>query len=84
MVKDSKRFADIGGWGYAVFNNDAAANFFKPGASTDTRYKEPMRNAASPSTQQRRREITFSPITGRCNVRDFHSSWLQTETCLKG
>ena len=24
MVKDSKRFADSGGWGYAVFDYDAA------------------------------------------------------------
>ena len=31
MVKDSKRFADGGGWGYAVFDYDAAADTFKPG-----------------------------------------------------
>src|SRR4051794_6211406 len=31
MVKDSKRFADIGGWGYAVFDYDAASDTFKPG-----------------------------------------------------
>jgi Cytochrome P460 len=31
MVKDSKRFADSGGWGYAVFNYDAASNTFAPG-----------------------------------------------------
>jgi hypothetical protein len=31
MVKDSKRFADSGGWGYAVFDYDAASNTFKPG-----------------------------------------------------
>jgi hypothetical protein len=30
MVKDSKRFADSGGWGWAVFNYDAAANTFAP------------------------------------------------------
>src|SRR4030095_8893987 len=28
MVKDSKRFADGGGWGYAVFNYDAATDTF--------------------------------------------------------
>ena len=33
MVKDSKRFADIGGWGYAVFVYDAASNAYKPGTS---------------------------------------------------
>jgi hypothetical protein len=30
MVKDSKRFADGGGWGYAQFNYDAASDAFKP------------------------------------------------------
>ena len=31
MVKDSKRFADSGGWGYAVFDYDAASDAFAPG-----------------------------------------------------
>ena len=31
MVKDSKRFADSGGWGYAVFEYDTASDKFKPG-----------------------------------------------------
>jgi hypothetical protein len=31
MVKDSKTFADSGGWGYAVFDYDAASDTFKPG-----------------------------------------------------
>jgi len=31
MVKDSKRFADGGGWGYAVFDYDAGADTFTPG-----------------------------------------------------
>ena len=31
MVKDSKRFANSGGWGYAVFEYDAASDTFKPG-----------------------------------------------------
>jgi hypothetical protein len=31
MVKDSKRFADSGGWGWAVFDYDAATDTFKPG-----------------------------------------------------
>jgi hypothetical protein len=34
MVKDSKRFADSGGWGYAVFDYDAASDTFKPGTMT--------------------------------------------------
>jgi hypothetical protein len=31
MVKDSKRFADSGGWGYAVFDYDSASDTFTPG-----------------------------------------------------
>ena len=34
MVKDSKRFADSGGWGYAVFDYDAASGAFRPGDKT--------------------------------------------------
>jgi hypothetical protein len=30
MVKDSKRFADTGGWGYAAFEYDAASDTFAP------------------------------------------------------
>jgi hypothetical protein len=30
MVKDSKRFADSGGWGYAQFNYAAASGTFTP------------------------------------------------------
>jgi len=33
MVKDSKRFADSGGWGYAVFDYDVATDTFKPGTT---------------------------------------------------
>ena len=35
MVKDSKRFADSGGWGYAVFEYDAASDTFTPGTLAD-------------------------------------------------
>jgi hypothetical protein len=31
MVKDSKRFADSGGWGWAVFDYDAKSDTFAPG-----------------------------------------------------
>ena len=31
MVKDNKRFADSGGWGYAVFDYDTASDSFTPG-----------------------------------------------------
>jgi hypothetical protein len=33
MVKDSKRFPDNGGWGYAQFNYDTATDGFKPEGS---------------------------------------------------
>ena len=35
MVKDSKRFADSGGWGWAVFEYDAASDTFRPGTLAD-------------------------------------------------
>jgi cytochrome P460 len=43
MVKDSKRFVDSGGWGYAVFDYDAASDKFMPGTSAD---KPPQANDA--------------------------------------
>lgn len=36
QIKDSKRFADSGGWGWAVFVYDAATDTFKPGDLTAT------------------------------------------------
>ena len=35
MVKDSKRFGDVGGWGYAVIAYDAATDTFRPGTTAD-------------------------------------------------
>jgi cytochrome P460 len=43
MVKDSKRFADSGGWGWAVFKYDAASGTFTPGTLAD---KPPQGNDA--------------------------------------
>ena len=43
MVKDSKRFADSGGWGWAVFKYDAASDTFTPGTLAD---KPPQGNDA--------------------------------------
>jgi Cytochrome P460 len=43
MVKDSKRFADSGGWGYAEFEYDTASEAFRPGTEAD---KPPQRNDA--------------------------------------
>ncbi len=45
MVKYSKRFADSGGWGYAVFDYVAPSNTFKPGDSTGTPPQETTPNA---------------------------------------
>ena len=35
MVKDSKRFADSGGWGWAQFEFDPASETFRPGDTSD-------------------------------------------------
>ena len=35
MVKDSKRFADSGGWGYGEFEYDSASDTFRPGTVAD-------------------------------------------------
>ena len=43
MVKDSKRFADSGGWGYGVFDFDPASGRFTPGTTAD---KPPQGNDA--------------------------------------
>src|SRR5271169_5100963 len=43
MVKDGKRFADSGGWGYAEFEYEAASDTFRPGTLTD---KPPQGNDA--------------------------------------
>jgi len=36
MVKDSKRFADSGGWGWAAFEYDEATDTFRPGGAADS------------------------------------------------
>jgi len=43
MVKDSTRFADSGGWGYAVFDYNAASDTFTPGTTAGT---PPQKNDA--------------------------------------
>ena len=43
MVKDSKRFGESGGWGYAVFDYDNASDSFTPGTEAGT---PPQRNNA--------------------------------------
>jgi hypothetical protein len=36
MVKDSKKFADSGGWGWAAFEYDNATDTFRPGVASDS------------------------------------------------
>jgi hypothetical protein len=36
MMKDSRRFADSGGWGYAVFDYNATSDTFTPGTTAGT------------------------------------------------
>jgi hypothetical protein len=36
MVKDSKRFADSGGWGYAEFEYEASSDTFRSGGANDS------------------------------------------------
>jgi hypothetical protein len=36
MAKDSTRFADSGGWGWAVFEYDSASDTFRPGTTADS------------------------------------------------
>ena len=43
MLKDSKRFADSGGWGYAAFEHDPSSNSFRPANSND---RPPQENDA--------------------------------------
>jgi hypothetical protein len=61
MVKDSKRFADSGGWGYGVFEYDAASDTFRPGTTAD---KPPQANDAKCGyachTQVKTRDYVFT------------------------
>jgi hypothetical protein len=43
MVKDAKRFADSGGWGYAVFKHDAGSGTYTPATQS---HKPPQGNDA--------------------------------------
>jgi hypothetical protein len=61
MVKDGKRFADSGGWGYAVFDYDASSDTFKPGTLAS---KPPQGNDAKCGfachTQVKSRDYVFT------------------------
>jgi len=51
MVKDSKRFADSGGWGWAVFDDDAASDTFTPGTLLASRRRGTTPSASSRATR---------------------------------
>ena len=36
MVKDSKKYADSGGWGYGAYEYEAASDSFRPGNTSDS------------------------------------------------
>ena len=69
-VCDSKRFADSGGWGYAVFDYDAASDTFKPGTLAD---KPPQGNDATCGftchTMVKTRDYVFTDYGHRGDVR---------------
>ncbi len=66
MVKDSKRFADSGGWGYGEFEFDAAAGAFRPGNASD---KPPQNNDAKCGfachTNVKQRDYVFTEFPTR-------------------
>jgi hypothetical protein len=66
MVKDSKRFADSGGWGYAAFEYDTATAAYRPGNSGDS---PPQANDAKCGfgchTIVRTQDYVFTQYAGR-------------------
>jgi hypothetical protein len=66
MVKDSKRFADSGGWGWAAFEYNAASDTFTPATSADN---PPQENDAkcgfSCHTLVRARDFVFTDYAHR-------------------
>lgn len=66
MVKDSKRFADGGGWGYGEFEYDTASESFRPGTLTD---RPPQANDAKCGfachTVVRQRDYLFTEFPKR-------------------
>jgi hypothetical protein len=66
MVKDSKRFADSGGWGYGAFNYDAAKGSFVPATQAD---KPPQGNdakcGAACHTLAKKQDYVFTQYAAR-------------------
>ena len=51
MVKDSKRFADSGGWGWGAFEYDTASDTFSPATVADNPPQGNTRSAGSRATR---------------------------------
>jgi hypothetical protein len=66
MVKNSKRFADSGGWGYGAFEYDAMSRAFRPANLND---KPPQANDAKCGyachTIAQKRDYVFTQYAGR-------------------
>jgi Cytochrome P460 len=66
MMKDSKRFADSGGWGYAAFDYDAATESFRP---ADMNSKPPQGHDAKCGfachTVAQKRDFVFTEFPNR-------------------
>ena len=66
MVKDSKRFADSGGWGYGAFKYDAASDTFTPATTAD---KPPQEHDAKCGfachTKAKARDFVFTEYARR-------------------
>jgi Cytochrome P460 len=66
MMKDSKRFADSGGWGYASFDYDTGSDAFKPSTAAST---PPQGNDAKCGftchTRAKARDYVFTYYGGR-------------------
>jgi len=66
MVKDSKRFADSGGWGWGSFERDSATGAFRPGTLSD---RPPQGNDAKCGftchTIAKARDYVFTEYGGR-------------------
>jgi len=75
MVKDSKRFADSGGWGWGAFEYDAASDTFSPateannppqghdakcGFACHADFRHPAFRPASPQTIVKTRDYVFT------------------------
>jgi Cytochrome P460 len=62
LRKDRKRFADSGGWGYGVFDYNAASDTFTPGTTAGTPPQGNDAKCGSRATRQRSREIRFHRV----------------------